>query len=73
MVEQNGVVLETSPRREMGESSGGTRPFLNGVGEPVVHLEGEDAAITNLRTQKGPIENQDKDYFKDRTMHLENE
>ena len=39
-----GVVLDGALFRCRREHSGGVGPFLDGVGEAVVHLEGEDAA-----------------------------
>lgn len=53
-VGQFSVVLEASLRREIfgrREFSGGGGPLLHGVGEAVVHLEAEDAAVAAPEAQ----------------------
>lgn len=48
VVGQCSVVLNAPSFRPLTDFPGGLRPFLDGLGVAVVHLEAEDAAITAI-------------------------
>ena len=58
-----GVVLYGALFRCRREHSGGVGPFLDGVGEAVVHLEGEDAACV-AGAQREQDEKEEEEEFR---------